>query len=56
MRKFRKLTIGMIGAVLLSTGLYSCNNDDVVSVTEQSSKELNVAHREGEQAIPEVQK
>lgn len=56
MRKFRKLTIGMIGAVLLSTGLYSCNNDDVVAVTEQSSKELNVAHREGEQAIPEVQK
>lgn len=30
MRKFRKLTIGMIGAVLLSAGLYSCNNDDPI--------------------------
>lgn len=55
MRKFRKLTIGMIGAVLLSTGLYSCNNDDVVEVTNQSGKELNVAHREVEETIPEVQ-
>lgn len=48
MKKFRKLTIGMIGAVLLSAGLYSCNNDDVAKQTEQSNKELNVAHREGE--------
>ncbi|MEG0917442.1 MAG: hypothetical protein RSF68_10550 [Myroides sp.] len=56
MKNFRKLTIGMIGAILLSVGLYSCRNDDVAEVTEQSSKELNIAHREGEQAIPEVQK
>ena len=30
MRKFRKLTIDMIGAVLLNIVLYSCNNDDLV--------------------------
>lgn len=48
MKNFRKFTIGMIGAILLSAGLYSCNNDDVAKQTEQSNKELNVAHREGE--------
>lgn len=51
MKNFRKFTIGMIGAILLSAGLYSCNNDDVAKQTEQSNKELNVAHREGGECL-----
>lgn len=37
MKNFRKLTIGMIGAVLLSAGLYSCNSDDIITVDENIS-------------------
>lgn len=50
MKKFRKLTIGMIGALLLSAGLYSCNNDDVAEVAEQTT-ETPVANRSFESAV-----
>lgn len=36
MKNFKKFTIGMIGAIILSTGLYSCSNDDVTKETEEN--------------------
>lgn len=38
MKNFKKFTIGMIGAALLSAGLYSCNNDDVAKQTDNQAK------------------
>jgi len=41
MRKFRKLTIGMNGAVMLNIVLYSCNNDDLAeSETPKDSPKI----------------
>ncbi|MBA5793024.1 hypothetical protein H1R17_05855 [Flavobacterium sp. xlx-214] len=56
MKNFRKFTIGVIGAALLSLGLYSCDNEDAISSTSQTEETKTLAAREaGEVAIPEVQ-
>lgn len=38
MKNYRKFTIGIIGTSLLSLGLYSCNNDDVVEQETYTDK------------------
>jgi len=62
MKNFKKFTIGMIGAILLSAGLYSCNNDDVTKETEENlqanlqgkSLEANVSSMRIDNGIPSV--
>jgi|SRR5690606_6542953 len=48
MKKTKVTLLSILGVALLTTGLYSCNNDDATKETEQSKKESNVAHRESE--------
>lgn len=40
MKNFKKITLGLLGATLLSAGLYSCSNDDAATTnttTEQTN-------------------
>lgn len=36
MNNFKKITLGLVGATILSFGLYACSNDDVTQETEQN--------------------
>lgn len=40
MNKFRKITFTLLGAVLLSSGLYSCSNDNENLTDDFSSKQF----------------
>lgn len=53
MKRIKNLTLGVIGATLLSLGLYSCDNEDV---TLQKTQTTTLAAKEaGEEALPEIQ-
>lgn len=42
MKNFKKITLGVLGAVLLTTGLYSCSNDsETVGITQSEKVTLN---------------
>lgn len=46
MNNFKKITLGLVGATILSLGLNACSNDEIMNVKEEN-EELNVAYREG---------
>lgn len=39
MNKFKKITLGLLGAALLATGLYSCSNDNETTDVQQIEKD-----------------
>jgi len=42
MNKFKKITLGLLGAALLTTGLYSCSNDnETVDVQQTENKTMH---------------
>ena len=38
MNKFKKITLGLLGVALLTTGLYSCSDDNETTTVEQSEQ------------------
>ncbi len=42
MKNYKKFTLGFIGAAILATGLWACNNDDITKETEQNQTYMTV--------------
>jgi|GEM_PF-3108103 len=42
MKKIKNLTLGILGATILSLGLYACSNDNETTTTSNAAKEQNV--------------
>ena len=46
MKNFKKITLGLLGATILSLGLYACSNDDATkanTTTEQTTSIKSIA-------------
>lgn len=43
MKNFKKVTLGVLGATLLTIGLYSCSNDNELTTVEQTDKKVLLA-------------
>jgi len=47
MKNFKKITLGLLGATILSLGLYACSNDNEATTTNLSSEKTTIASKEG---------
>lgn len=48
MKNFKKITLGLLGATILSLGLYACSNDDATTANNNTTTEQTVtAAKEG---------
>lgn len=41
MRNFKTITLGILGAALLSFGLYACSNDESANTKQENSEQIN---------------
>lgn len=48
MKNFKKITLGILGATILSLGLYACSNDDATTTNNNTTtKQSSTAAKEG---------
>src|SRR5690606_32655260 len=45
MKNFKKITLGLLGAAILSLGLYACSNDETTNSKQENSEQNNTIQR-----------
>lgn|SRR5690606_22302635 len=48
MKNFKKITLGLLGAAILSLGLYACSNDETTNSKQENSEQNNTLQSKSE--------